>query len=238
MLTSFYQEKNLQHIEKNVFSSNTHVQAAEFISRISKYPMKDVHGKRLKAALGSSHIPHLKQTKSKLHGLYPEPLKEKDQKKIVRALNELDLLLPVEDLFLLNKKDYKNFPSFQPESLFKVLLRAKYGLHVYKDGLLHFSITNAPLSAFKPIEINVSIAALHQLGYYFDYHGKPLSNLNQLIPLKPFDIILPNNLIPKLLNILNFISHEKAVLTNQFNNSKRFCQSSRSRRLQVCAKAG
>ncbi len=78
------------------------------------------------------------------------------------------------------------------EHMAKGLLRAKYNLHVNKDGTIRYDMTEMPLSHFRPVEIGTSIAKLKALGYEKDVHGKPLEHEDQLIELLPHDIVLPS----------------------------------------------
>lgn len=77
------------------------------------------------------------------------------------------------------------------EHLGKGLLRAKYNLQVNKDGTIRYDITELPLVSFKPKEISVSLEKLKELGYDLDVYGKPLENSDQILGLRPHDIILP-----------------------------------------------
>lgn len=77
------------------------------------------------------------------------------------------------------------------EHLAKGLLRAKYNLHVNKDGTIRYDMTEMALTHFKPKEIGTSIEKLKQLGYETDIFGKALENEEQIIELFPHDIILP-----------------------------------------------
>ena len=79
-----------------------------------------------------------------------------------------------------------------PEHLAKGILRAKYDIHVYKDGTTRYDMTQLPITHFKPIEIGTDVAKLRALGYTSDVHGKELINTDQILELKPQDIILPN----------------------------------------------
>ncbi len=79
-----------------------------------------------------------------------------------------------------------------PENLAKGILRAKYGLNVNKDGTIRFDATELPLTHFKPKEISVSIEKLKKLGYTRDIKGKELKDEEQVLELKPHDIILPS----------------------------------------------
>jgi DNA polymerase II large subunit len=78
-----------------------------------------------------------------------------------------------------------------PEILEKGILRARYGLSVFKDGTIRFDATNAPLTHFKPGEVGVSIEKLKQIGYVSDCSGKPLTDSEQLCELRMQDLVIP-----------------------------------------------
>ncbi len=77
------------------------------------------------------------------------------------------------------------------ENLAKGILRAKHNLTVNKDGTIRFDGTQLPITHFKPKEIGTSIEKLKQLGYQTDINGRELANEDQILELKPQDIILP-----------------------------------------------
>ncbi len=79
-----------------------------------------------------------------------------------------------------------------PEHLIKGILRAKHEIYVNKDGTTRYDMTQIPITHFKPKEINISIEKVKELGYDKDIDGKKLTNNNQIIELKPQDVILPN----------------------------------------------
>jgi DNA polymerase II large subunit len=79
------------------------------------------------------------------------------------------------------------------ENLAKGFLRAKRGLTVNKDGTIRYDMTELPLTHFKPKEVEVSLEKLKQLGYTNDFLGKELTNEEQILELKPHDIIIPCN---------------------------------------------
>ena len=79
-----------------------------------------------------------------------------------------------------------------PENLVKGILRATYGIYVNKDGTIRYDMTELPITAFKPIEIGTSIEKLKELGYDKDMQGNFLINEEQILELKPQDIILPS----------------------------------------------
>jgi DNA polymerase II large subunit len=75
--------------------------------------------------------------------------------------------------------------------LAKGSLRAKYNLTVNKDGTIRYDGTELPISHFKPREVFVSWQKLKELGYERDINGKELESDEQILELKPHDIILP-----------------------------------------------
>ena len=54
-------------------------------------------------------------------------------------------------------------------------------------------MTELPVTHFKSSEIEVSVEKLKELGYIKDYLGKELIDENQILELKPHDVILPCN---------------------------------------------
>jgi DNA polymerase II large subunit len=92
-----------------------------------------------------------------------------------------------------------------PEPIEKGILRAKYGLSVYKDGTIRFDATNAPLTHFKPSEIGVSVEKLKSLGYLRDYLGNQLVDPEQICELKIQDVIIPQKSVKYLISVANFI---------------------------------
>lgn len=77
------------------------------------------------------------------------------------------------------------------EHLFKGILRAKHNIYVTKDGTTRYDATELPITHFKPKEIKTSVEKLNLLGYAQDIHGRDLMDDEQVLELKPQDIILP-----------------------------------------------
>lgn len=77
------------------------------------------------------------------------------------------------------------------EHLIKGILRAKHDIYVNKDGTTRYDCTELPLTHFKPKEIKASVSKLIELGYKVDISGQPLVNDNQILELKPQDVVLP-----------------------------------------------
>ncbi len=101
------------------------------------------------------------------------------------------------------------------ENLAKGLLRAKYNLHVNKDGTVRYDLSEMPLTHFKPKEIGTSIEKLKSLGYEKDIRGQPLENPDQILELFPHDVVLPScpqtpdeNADDVLMNICSFVDDE------------------------------
>ncbi len=102
--------------------------------------------------------------------------------------------------------------SHQIEALEKGILRAKHNLQVNKDGTIRYDVVELPITHFKPKEIEVSIEKLKEIGYMHDYLGKELNDENQILELKPHDIIVPCNVKcgdekadDVFINVANFI---------------------------------
>jgi DNA polymerase II large subunit len=78
-----------------------------------------------------------------------------------------------------------------PENLVKGVLRAKHDLYVNKDGTMRFDMTELPITHFTSAEIGTSVEKLKELGYLLDTKGRPLERADQLLEIKPQDIIMP-----------------------------------------------
>ena len=92
-----------------------------------------------------------------------------------------------------------------PEIIEKGILRAKYGLSVYKDGTIRFDATNAPLTHFKPAEIGTSIERLRELGYNHDIFGSELKDSKQVCELKIQDLVIPKRSAEYFIKVANFL---------------------------------
>src|SRR3989338_8186958 len=78
-----------------------------------------------------------------------------------------------------------------PEHIMKGILRAKHEVYVNKDGTTRYDMTQLPMTHFKPKEIRTSIEKLKELGYTHDIFDSPLEKSDQILELKPQDIVLP-----------------------------------------------
>lgn len=77
------------------------------------------------------------------------------------------------------------------EHLAKGILRAKHNIYVNKDGTTRYDCTELPITHFKPKEIKTSVAKLRELGYLYDIHSAELLDEDQIVEIKPQDVILP-----------------------------------------------
>ncbi len=78
-----------------------------------------------------------------------------------------------------------------PEFLLKGIIRAKHNVFVNKDGTVRYDMTELPLTHFKPSEIGASVEKLNELGYEKDCKGRELVSSDQVVELKPQDLVLP-----------------------------------------------
>ncbi|MBI2657841.1 DNA polymerase II large subunit [Candidatus Woesearchaeota archaeon] len=77
------------------------------------------------------------------------------------------------------------------EHFAKGILRAKHDVPVNKDGTTRYDMTQLPITHFKPKEIGTSVEELKNLGYTKDIYENELEDAEQILELKPQDIILP-----------------------------------------------
>ncbi|BBL45399.1 DNA polymerase II large subunit [Nanobdella aerobiophila] len=116
----------------------------------------------------------------------------------------------------------------EPERLEKGILRAKYGVFVFRDGTTRFDAIEVPITYFKPKDLLFTpIEKLKELGYTRDIYGNPLENEEQILELKPQDIILPivgpykkagkikmDGFLRSLINTTRFLDEELERLYN------------------------
>ena len=106
------------------------------------------------------------------------------------SLNNLDMRHPPELL-----KSFRGMTSQHKhvEPIEKGLLREKHGLYVNKDATVRYDASDIPMTHFKPKEISVSVERLKEIGYTQDKDGEPLEDENQVLELKPQDIVIPDS---------------------------------------------
>src|SRR5438132_1257380 len=92
-----------------------------------------------------------------------------------------------------------------PEPIEKGVLRAKHEIYVFKDGTTRFDMTNLPLTHFTPREAGISVEEARCLGYARDMAGRPLEREDQVLELRPQDILVPRSGGEYLVRVAAFI---------------------------------
>jgi DNA polymerase II large subunit len=109
-----------------------------------------------------------------------------------------------------------------PEPLEKGILRAKHEIFVFKDGTTRYDMTNLPLTHFTPGEAGIRVENARRLGYERDIHGKPLERDEQVVELRPQDILIADTCGDYLLQVAAFVDEllEKYYGLPPFYNAK------------------
>ncbi len=151
----------------------------------------------------------------KIHSLKKIYLNEEYKK----ALKNLNISSPKEVKGVIGMISSQKFP----EILEKGILRAKNKVYVFKDGTIRFDCTDAPLTHFIPKEINLSLEKLKKLEYTQDYLGNPINNEDQVVELKPQDVVIPERGGEYLLKVANFVDDclEKIYKLKRYYNTEK-----------------
>ncbi|WP_101295065.1 DNA polymerase II large subunit [Halegenticoccus soli] len=92
-----------------------------------------------------------------------------------------------------------------PEPIEKGILRAKHGVSSFKDGTVRYDMTDLPVTAVRPEELDVTADHFRQLGYETDVDGEPLRHDDQLVELKVQDVVLSDGSAEHMLRTANFV---------------------------------
>ena len=92
-----------------------------------------------------------------------------------------------------------------PEPMEKGVLRAKHDVSAFKDGTVRYDMTDLPVTALRPAELDVEPERLRHLGYETDIHGDPLTHPDQLFELKVQDIVLSDGAAEHMLQTAAFV---------------------------------
>ncbi len=124
-----------------------------------------------------------------------------------KALDNLGMKEPPELL-----KSFRGMTSKHKhvEPIEKGLLREKHDLYVNKDATVRYDALDIPITHFKPREISAPIEKLKELGYTEDINGEPVTSDDQVLALKPQDIIIPESKRTQpasdyFVNVANFV---------------------------------
>jgi DNA polymerase II large subunit len=113
----------------------------------------------------------------------------------------------------LSSRPIKGVRGLSSESKFceiieKGALRSKHDIYVYKDGTGRIDLTNATLTHFRPRDVHVGVEKLRSIGYTTDFEDNPLTSPDQLLELKPQDIVIPDSIAIDLVRIAKFSDEE------------------------------
>ncbi|MEZ3115769.1 DNA polymerase II large subunit [Halobaculum sp. MBLA0147] len=92
-----------------------------------------------------------------------------------------------------------------PEPLAKGVLRAKHGVSAFKDGTVRYDMTDLPVTAVRPEELDVTADHFRQLGYETDVDGEPLRHDDQLVELKVQDVVLSEGAAQHMMRTADFV---------------------------------
>lgn len=95
-----------------------------------------------------------------------------------------------------------------PEPIEKAILRAYHGVSVYQDGTARFDLMDLPITHFRPREVGVPVERLRSLGYTQDWTGAPLTAADQLVEIRPQDLIVARSCGEYLVRIAQFLDDE------------------------------
>ena len=91
------------------------------------------------------------------------------------------------------------------EEIEKGILRAENELFVFKDGTIRFDMIDLPVTHIRPAEIGVTPERLVELGYPADIHGTPLTRPDQVVELKPQDILISESCADYMVRVTRFM---------------------------------
>ncbi|MFW6384491.1 MAG: DNA polymerase II large subunit, partial [Halodesulfurarchaeum sp.] len=92
-----------------------------------------------------------------------------------------------------------------PEPMEKGVLRSKHGVTAFKDGTVRYDMTDLPVTAVRPEELDVTVADFRELGYEEDVNGDPLEHPDQLVELRVQDVILSDGAAEHMLKTAAFV---------------------------------
>ncbi len=92
-----------------------------------------------------------------------------------------------------------------PEPLEKGILRAKHGVSAFKDGTIRYDMTDLPVTAVRPEELDVTVDQFRELGYHEDINGDSLQHDDQLVELNVQDIVLSDGAAEHMLKTADFV---------------------------------
>jgi len=94
------------------------------------------------------------------------------------------------------------------EAMEKGILRAQQDIYVFKDGTTRFDMIDLPLTHIRPDEVRVPVERMRELGYVKDINGYDLQNGQQVVELRPQDLLVSDSCADYMIKVARFIDDE------------------------------
>ena len=92
-----------------------------------------------------------------------------------------------------------------PEPMGKGVLRSKHSVSAFKDGTVRYDMTDLPVTAVRPAELDVTAEQFRELGYERDVDGEVLRHDDQLVELRVQDVVLSDGAAEHMLRTADFV---------------------------------
>ena len=102
------------------------------------------------------------------------------------------------------------------ENVIKGILRHKTDISTFRDGTIRFDMVDITMTHFKPKEIGITVQQARELGY-------EVKDENEVVELKPQDVVIPINCTEKLVNTTKYLDDLLVTLyqMDRFYNCER-----------------
>ncbi|MFY9749306.1 MAG: DNA polymerase II large subunit, partial [Methanoregula sp.] len=94
------------------------------------------------------------------------------------------------------------------EAMEKGILRAQQDIYVFKDGTTRFDMIDLPLTHIRADEVRVPVERMRELGYVKDIDGYDLQNGQQVVELRPQDLLVSDSCADYMIKVARFIDDE------------------------------
>lgn len=96
-------------------------------------------------------------------------------------------------------------PKCSVERIEKAILRQRHNLKCAIDATIKINVKNSPLTHFKPSQFGIQISKIIELGYVKDIQERPLESSEQILRIKPNDIIISHKTADELRRVADYI---------------------------------